>query len=323
MGLKAMLPTKARRWLREQGRLKLEAARPSSKPIVAIYGNCQAAALKELLVADPVVRSRFRVVALPPTHELKPEQLAVSQRIIGKAHLFLTQPIRDDYRGMPIGSDQLSSLVSDKGSVFSYPSMYFRGLHPYMANVHNPDDGNNASAPLSGYHDLRTLTAASLGVEDEEAYRWLKAFTPEPGALQALYAGSLKELAKREVGLDSTISGSIEALGAESFWTVNHPSNKILTVVVDALREKWGLGPLAQSLPEILVSGVAPVHPEVRAAMGWGPALPGKEWLLQGEERTDEEIIRRHLAWYRLFPRAVEVGMEEHRASREALGLLV
>ena len=67
-------------------------------------GNCQAEALRQALggLADPP----FRTVRVPPVHELEVGDLPHLEALLRQAAVLISQPIRADYRELPIGTDQ-------------------------------------------------------------------------------------------------------------------------------------------------------------------------------------------------------------------------
>lgn len=127
-----------------------------------VVGNCQAEATRLLLASSGAVRS-FRV---PPVHEWTAEDLARAQELLRRTDVLVTQPVRDDYRGLACGTGQLAQWLPATGRTVVYPVLRFDGLMPYQAIVRSPSDPS-LNPPLVPYHDLRVLAAAERIAADD------------------------------------------------------------------------------------------------------------------------------------------------------------
>src|ERR1700761_5821746 len=119
------------------------------------------------------------------------------ERLLARCAVVLTQPIRDDYRGLPVGTRQVAATVGPAVRLLRWPVIRYTGLHPYSAIVRHPQD-MSAVPPVVPYHDLRTLSAA--------AGRRGPLVNPTTYALRALAQDSARELARRERRTDVGVS---------------------------------------------------------------------------------------------------------------------
>lgn len=277
------------------------------RPAVFVAGNCQAEATRILLESSGAVRS-FRV---PPVHEWTAEDLARAQELLRRTDVLVTQPIRDDYRGLACGTGQLAGWLPPTGRVIVYPVLRFDGLMPYQAIVRSPADPS-LTPPMVPYHDLRVLAAADRGQAQPVQVR------PSAATLRTLAGMSVQQLRSRE-----TAHGAVEVSGHVASWpvwhTINHPDNATLVdmarrivaridpaavTAVAAPVEREMLGGLRAPVDE---RAAAALHVQVQGRRDWDPAQPG--W------------VAAHLDFYAAHPEVVAAGMARHAQRLALLGL--
>lgn len=304
--------------------LARQVKRRSSLPRIIIWGNCQADALRSLLASAPRFATRYELIRIPGAHEVSLRQLRQVQRLVATAEIVVTQKIRNDYRRMPIGTEQILAHAPSRVRVITYPSMFYAGLHPYLVYVHATGELGTPAPMTEGYHDLRFIAAAGAGVADADAARWLADNPGDPGELRRYAAEGVGELARREKSMDAKVAHMIEALGDRAFWTVNHPSNAILAAAANQIATQVGFDaaiPHEHLADELLSDVVAPVHEDVRSGLGL-PAAGPREWRVGGAVIQDHELMRAHLAYYRARPEVLEVALDEHEGLLRRFGLL-
>lgn len=277
------------------------------RPTVLVVGNCQAEATRLLLASSGAVRS-FRV---PPVHEWTAEDLARAQELLRRTDVLVTQPVRDDYRGLACGTGQLAQWLPATGRTVVYPVLRFDGLMPYQAIVRSPSDPS-LNPPLVPYHDLRVLAAADRGQAQPVDAR------PSAEVLRTLAGMSVQQLRDRE-----SAHGAVEVSGHVASWpvwhTINHPDNATLAALarrilariepaavaaVAAPEEREMLGGLRAPVDE---PAAAALGVEVRGRQDWEPAHPG--W------------VAAHLDFYAAHPEVVAAGMSRHAQRLALLGL--
>src|SRR5690349_13360191 len=123
-------------------------------PVTLVVGNCQAESLRLMLDGGGL-----RTVRMPAVHELVADDLPHLDRWLARTSLLITQPIRDDYHGLPIGSQQLSERLGRGAATLRVPVIRFAGLYPAHAIVRSPSDPSRVP-PVVAYHDLRVLAEA-------------------------------------------------------------------------------------------------------------------------------------------------------------------
>src|SRR5205085_7499609 len=73
------------------------------RPLCLVYGNCQAEPLRVLLDESADFADRYETVRIPPVHEINAVQVGKLQRVLHLASLIVAQPIKDNYRELPLG----------------------------------------------------------------------------------------------------------------------------------------------------------------------------------------------------------------------------
>lgn len=277
------------------------------RPPLVVVGNCQAEALRILLSADD---APYRGVRIPPVHELEADDLPYLRDLLGRSGYAIMQPVADDYRGLPLGTDQLRTLLPEHAQVVRVPVLFYSGTLPWQALVRDPRDGAH-DPPVVPYHDLRTLAQAATGQPRRQV----------DGIVEHA-AASVADLRRREEAYDAVaVSDLLEPPYAGIFHTINHPGNEMLTELANRVRAELGL---AGDIPEpddvLLSSIISPVEPEVAQALGIGSR--GPDWIVNGEKVPAEEVIDAQLAWYAGNRPVVDAGLDRHGERMRQMGLL-
>ena len=268
-----------------------------------VFGNCQAESLRQFLP------SSVNWVRMPPVHELVATDLPHVERLLERADVLISQPVRDDYHGMPLGTSQLFSRVRELCARLVFPVIRFAGLYPTHAIVRPPSDPSLVP-PLVAYHDLRTLAEAA-GIP-------LPALTVQ--AIRAVAALSTGDLRSREERFDAIpISDVFDAPSFAQMRTINHPGNPVWTTLAERVITRLDLAAVpADPGRPVLDSVHAPRNPAVIDA--WSlDAQPTDHWVVSGQPLADEERHRVHLDWYREHPDVVEAGVRRHEPALRLL----
>lgn len=267
-----------------------------------MHGNCQAESLRVLLEAPDVV-----AVRVPPVHELVPDDVDHLQRLLARADVVVTQPVRERYRGLPVGTREVLAAAPRARSVV-VPVVRHHLLHPYQGLVRVEGAGD---PPVVPYHDLRTLVRA--------AGRPLP--HPSAAALREVGQRSLAEMRRRQERHGAVpVDDLLLAAGADAAHTVNHPGNPVLVGLARRVQERLGLAASATDPGRTLLGSVlAPVEPDVLRANGFDDSGSRSDWVVDGAAVPDDEVVRAQLDWYRRRPEVVEAGLARYAATLEVL----
>lgn len=257
-----------------------------------VLGNCQAESLR--LVMDAPER---RFVRVPPVFEMDAADTARLHELVGAAEIVVSQPIRDDYRDLPLGTRQIAA-VSD-ARMLTVPPVRFGGLHPYQAAIRVP--GVEGDPPIVAYHDVRTLAKAA-GLSSADAL--------PPEAVRAVGQMSIDTLRARETTADVRVSDLFDTVTADHARTINHPGNAVWLPLAARVLDALGLdgGPIDPGRP-LLDAVQAPLGREVVDA--WSlTAEPRDHWLVEGVAVDDAAVRAAHLDWYAAHPAFVAAAVE-------------
>ena len=275
-------------------------------PTVAVVGNCQAESLRILLDSTGAVNS-FRI---PAIHEWTAEDVELMGDVLAATDVLVMQPVRDDYRGLPCGTDQLATLLPAGAHVVRYPVLRFDGLMPYHAIIRSPADPS-LNPPVVPYHDLRILIAASRGLDTPVQA------TPPDETLRELAAMSIAELRTREQAHDTVVVS--DHLETTPVWhTINHPDNSTLIHMAHRVLAAIGVdGEVRDPGRELLGNLDAPVDPQ--AARALGVQVEGRDtWC----PAPAADIEQAQLGFYREHPEVVDAGLKRHARRLQLLGLV-
>jgi hypothetical protein len=301
------------------------------RPIGVIMGNCQAESLRVALGDEDV-----RFLRVPPVHELEADDMPVLARILARTDVFVTQPIRDDYRGLPLGSEQMRALLPAGAKTTTVPVIRFAGLYPFQAIIRPPSD-TSLVPPVVPYHDLRLVAEAArraglvdpsaVTVEDRSGHG---VTTGDRGGgsvtasqIRAIADESIRQLRSREKAHDTVVVSDLFLQPDFSFMrTINHPGNAVWTALAARVREGLGLADARVALTRELLNNIhAPRDQAVIDA--WGlDAEARPTWTVAGLDIDPVELREAHLAWYVDHPDAVTAGLTRHAPALATLGLL-
>ena len=260
-----------------------------SGPYGLVLGNCQAESLR--IVLDSEQAPWIRV---PPVFELDDADLPHLRRAVAGASFVVAQPVRDDYRGLPSGSEQLRGLA--RGDFATVPSVRFAGLHPAHLILRDPGFVHG-DPPLVPYHDLRVLAEAvgDRRVPDR----------PPAAVVRSIAELSRDELRSRELraGTDVIASDLFDEPGFGLMRTINHPGNPVLLAVGDRLLRRLGLpAPATDPGRPLLTSVIAPREEAVIEALGLRDEPPLEHWIVDGAPLAVDVVRQAHLDWYARRP---------------------
>lgn len=285
------------------------------RPLWLVIGNCQAEALRSAL--DTLPDPPYRTVRVPPVHELDAADLPYLDALLSRTSLLLSQPIRDDYRDLPIGTAQLAARLPAGAAVLRWPVIRYAGLYPFHVIVRRPSD-RSVVPPVVPYHDLRTVAAALSGRSSPDPWD----VDVPPAAFRAVAESSIAALAERELRhTDVAVSDVFAAAGQDAAHAINHPGNTVLTVLADRILAARGVeGRIRLDGTPLLGSVYAPLERRVLDAL----AIAGEArdtWWFHGESIDPERVHRVHMEWYRHNDDFPTLAVQRHGSTLEHLGL--
>ena len=276
------------------------------RPLAFVLGTCQSEALRVLLDSAPA--ATLRTVRVPPVYELEDDELPHLRQLLALADVLFLQPVRDDYRGMPLGTSQLQPWLKSGARLVLLPLLVYEGMHPFQVTVRHPSAGD---PPVVPYHDLRTLAQAATG-QPRRALKGVREAAEE----------SVAELRAREAAHGTVVMSDLLAAPYTGIMhTINHPGNELLIELAARVRRELGLSPdVAEPDGVLLSSVISPVEPEVADSLGIAPRGPG--WLINGVEVSDADVVESQLEWYAANEPVVAAGLKRHGERMRRLGLL-
>jgi len=279
------------------------------RPVLLVHGNCQAEALRVVLQAST---DELATVRVPPVHELTRDDLPALERLLARASVVVSQPVRDDWRGLPVGTTQVAARAAGARLV-RIPVVRHTGLHPWTVLVRTPWMGD---PPLVPYHDLRTILHAHRGGTRPAGHR-------RPAGFREVADDSLRELRRRE-DLRATLRASdlVEAAGAAATLTANHPGNAVLVPLAGRILQACGLDVPARDPGRVLLASVrAPIREDVLDALGLDRRAARSTWETAGRSVTEDEVADAQLGWYADRRPVVDAALERFAPAIRALGL--
>lgn len=300
--------------------------RRDQRPTALVYGNCQAEALRRILVTHPAFTETFQVLRVPAVHEITPHELALIESRLPEVEVLISQEIKPGYRGLALGTEQLIDKLPSSARVLRYPVAYFEGTFPFHVYVNRGREPISTSAPITDYHDLRTLYAAGQGWDVETTIRRMDELVLDPNWIRDNAERSLRELTSRETQLNAQLTSVIRRHPTSSFKTINHPVNGLITEVARQLLH--GLG--YQDAERVLTSRqiyldhmTAPLEPQIVRALGGEPSADDRGlWTTSAGVFNRFEVVSAHLGFYAADPALLADGLRKHSERLRILGLM-
>lgn len=254
---------------------------------------------------------------MPPVHELTAADLPHLGSLLAETAVLVSQPIRQNYRDLPIGTADLAAQLPAGAAVTRWPVIRYAGLYPFQVIVRHPAD-RSVTPPVVPYHDLRTLAAARDGLDPADD--WDVEVSAEQ--IRAVAEVSRAELARRESrDTDVGVSDVLAAHGADAAHTINHPGNPVFDDLANRILELQDVSARTQPLPRTLLTSMyAPLEQRVLTALGL-TAEPRPSWLAEQEELAPQQVYSAQLRWYADNPDYIALATERHGQVMELLGL--
>lgn len=307
--LRAKQATQAAYYIR---RAEARRRRRRARPLCLVYGNCQAEPIRALLASSPEFADSYQAVRMPAVHEIGASHVAGFQRLLQTSSVIVAQQIKDGYRGLPLGTEEIVALAPRKCTVIRFQALHYDALYPFQFNLRG-DNLREMPAPLTAYHDLRALCAAAKGLSPDAAVRWISEYCPPEAGLRAAAEQAEAVIRDRERTTDISIVESVVAPPPghiPSFFTVNHPTHFVLRRAARAIQLVLGLDAAsdtvdAQRAPEPLGRYRTPLEQPVVDALRLA-CEPTSDWIIKGRRVPTADVVRRHLSWYRRRPDLVQ-----------------
>ncbi|MET0699333.1 MAG: WcbI family polysaccharide biosynthesis putative acetyltransferase [Mycobacterium sp.] len=286
-----------------------------TRPLWLVMGNCQAEALRRTL--DSVADRPYRTVRVPPVHELTAGDLPHLAAILRQTAVLLSQPIRSDYRDLPLGTAQLAAGVPAAATVLRWPVIRYAGLYPFQVIVRRPADRSVVPLPVP-YHDLRTVAAALAGRSPQDPWD----VEVEPAQFRAAAEASRAALADREQrDTDVAVSDVFAAAGCDAAHAINHPGNTVFAALAGRILAELGVSGRADLGQRPLLGSVfVPLEQRVLDALG----IVGQsrtQWSYDGKALDPDWVHRVQMNWYQDNSDFLGLAVERHGAMMDLLGL--
>jgi hypothetical protein len=287
------------------------------RPIALVYGNCQAEALRQILLTHPAFAERYHLPRIPRVNDITPQVLAHIERRLPEVEVLITQEIEPGHRGMGLGTEELAARLPGSATVLRYPVAHFEGGFPFQVYVDRGDQPRLAvSPPVTDYHDLRMLYAASRGWDLGTTLRRLDELQLDPQWVRDNAERSLKDVSSGEAACTARLAAFIRQHPTTSFLTINHPANGLVTEVARQLLTRLGHrdADLVLGSRQTCFDGlVTPLEPQIVRALGGEPgADPHGEWVVWSRTYSRAEVIGAYLALYAGDPGLVAEGLRQH-----------
>lgn len=290
-----------------------EAPMNDDEPLLVVWGNCQAEAMRIVLSSSPDLP--FRTIRVPPVHELESADIAHVERLVRRAAVIVSQPVRARYRGLPIGGPDLAEMAP-AAAVVVWPVIRYGGLFPFQVIARHPAQPSAVPAAVP-YHDLRTVLAVRAGRTRFD--EWDVEVSADRLRRAAQWSVAQLEVRERR-HCDVGISDILLDVGADAAHTINHPGNRVLLTLGSRILEALGASEPVPLSRDLLGNIRAPLERRVIDALGI-QATPRASWDVDGAELIEEEVHRSQMHWYGEHPEFIDAVMDRYGDLIDILGI--
>jgi len=272
-------------------------------------------ALRQVL--ETVEDRPYRTVLVPPVHELTAADLPHLDALLGEAQVLVSQPIRANYRDLPLGTEEMAGRLPTGARVVRWPVIRYAGLYPFHAIVRRPSD-RSITPPAVPYHDLRTVVAARSGRAPGDP--WDVDVTANQ--LVTAAEASRATLAVRERrDTDVAVSDVFASCGADACHVINHPGNPVLVELARRVLDAAGVPLPVEAVDRTLLGSVyAPLESRVIDALRLS-APARTEWTLESRRLSVQDVHEIQLRWYADNPDFLDLAVDRHGEMMDILGL--
>jgi hypothetical protein len=280
-----------------------------------VVGNCQASALELMLDTHEAFTQCFELVRFPPVHELPAEQVPALHDAVANAAVVIPQRIDEGYRdGVGLGTETLARIAG--GEVVRWPSVYWAGYVPDLFYLRDAERAPVLDGPFD-YHDRSILRAYASGLDIEAACARLQD-AEMPSDAESWAAHATAELEIRGEDCDVDVAPFISSRFREEllFYTMNHPTNRLLAFIAQQIVGLLGLaGDVRPALMpgEVLGSTFYPLHANHVRALGlrFGDELGAGRtpFRIRGDSYEPARAVQMFYDYYDEWPELVELNL--------------
>ncbi len=283
-----------------------------------VVGNCQAKALELMLATNDAFASRFELVSFPAVHEIPEAMVPELHAAVADAALVMPQRVDEGYRdGIGLGTETLARIAGT-AHVLRWPSVFWAGYVPDLFYLRDEGGRPVVDGPFD-YHDRAVLKAYASGA-DVAAACALLADPEQPSDAPSRAERATAELAVRGQGCEIPVTSFIAERFREQllFFTMNHPSNRMLAHMAQQVVEQLGLpgsvDPVRLGPDDLLGSTFYPLHANHVRALGLrfgascaAGAIPFK---IRGVVYEAPDAVELFFRYYAEHPQLVELNLE-------------
>lgn len=232
-----------------------------------VYGNCQSAALYEVLRRIPAVTQRWEVVH----HQLwaKEDVLAGNLAEFDDCEVLLQQDLRD-WRTHP-----RAATLAAHTKVVRFPFCYFAALWPFDGHQNGNDPSWNFGEGELKFGFTDSLLGKLRALEPDpviRAARYRALDVADPVDIARYAAFEAARLLRDDQRLGFTLGRFIldNFRSQPMFHAITHPSRALLVRMTEEILPRLGIdaGPIDTLVLDYLDYFQVPLHPKVIAALG-------------------------------------------------------
>ena len=228
-----------------------------------VIGNCQSGPMANLMMALAPCLEWLRV---KPIHLLKVDGLPYFDSTISESEVVIHQPIGSSFGDF--GIDSVKKRFPDK-HYLSFPSLYFRGYHPWMMYLRKPN-GGTLKGPVSDYHDERIVKSYINGCSVYEAVQSLVNVELDSSFIDEEFARLDERACESKLDAHTVQYLRSHYRSRKLFHVMNHPVNEVMIDIATQLLDRLSLAVSqscrenAERRPDYLCTSFHPIDPAVR-----------------------------------------------------------
>lgn len=255
----------------------------TNKQLCLIQANCQADALQGLLMSSAAFNADFELRRY--TNFLNEQ---VPDQELARCSCFIYQHLGPKWDTM--ASKRLLPKVNPNAKIIQIPNMLFKGYWPFWTSNSPSEFGDEF---------LDKLIAMQLS-KPEIMHIYLHGNINKKFDLTDIFEKSIAiEREKEKNAIIKTVDYALENFKTKQlFYTINHPSTKLLAMVAKAIYYELGLElppGFSDNFPNPYPELTMPIHPQVAAFHGISFANEHTKYNIFGKQKTFAEYVSNYI----------------------------
>lgn len=283
---------------------------------ISIVGNCQSISLQNIIRV--ALTGKAVVPSIKEVHLIENSYLTDLKENIESSEVVICQLIQDNYRNLPIGTNQIADMMQPNARLVIIPNALFSAYFPSFIYIKDKlgctitPNNKQYKGFLSDYHDAVLIAAQVLGYKLDDLFDIYHKVKFNPDWFSSNTIQSINNLIEKEKKCDINISNFIfnNYKNRQLFWTYNHPCNDVLYHIINNIFNILGLPEVVfdSEAPEVMDNIVLPIFDFILKSLEF--EFQPHVFRLNGHDMKYDKFILDTWLTYDKYPDLIEINKD-------------